>query len=48
MIGTTSRGSFNHDQTKHVKNGGHQKRRRVPKISKLNWTIYETKCLFKI
>ena len=23
MIETTSRGSFDHDQTKHVQNGGH-------------------------
>ena len=39
MIETTSRGSFNHDQMKHVKNGGHAERRRVPKRSKIGPTM---------
>ena len=30
MIETTSRGIFDHDQTKHVQNGGHAERPRVP------------------
>ena len=43
-------GSFNHDQTKHVKNGGHAVRRRVSKNFKIGSSLsfYRTKCLFKI
>ena len=50
MIETTSQGSFNYDQTEHVKNGGHAVRRRVPKSFKigLSLSFYGTKCLFKI
>ena len=39
MIETTSRGSFNYDRMKHVKNGEHAERRRVPKRSKSGPTM---------
>ena len=39
MIGTTSQGSFNHDQMKHIQNGGHVERRQVPKRSKIRQTM---------
>ena len=42
MIETTSRGSFNHDQMKHVKNGEHVERRRIPKSSKIGPTMRPT------
>ena len=39
MIETTSRGIFDHDQTKRVKNGGLCGGRRVPKRSKIGPTV---------
>ena len=39
MIETTSRGSFDHDQMKHVKYGGHAGRGRVPKRFKIGPTM---------
>ena len=38
MIETTSRGSFDHDQMKHIQNGGHAERPGVPIKSKI-WPI---------
>ena len=38
MIETTSRDSFNHNHMKHVQNGGHVDRRRVPLRFKLRPT----------
>ena len=46
MIETTSRGSFDHDKTKHVQNGGHAERPRVPIRSKI-WPIIRLNVLLK-
>ena len=46
MIKTTSRDSFDHDQTKHVKNGGQCGGRRVPKRSTV-WPTVRTNALLK-
>ena len=46
MTETTSRGSFDHDQTKHVQNGGHAERARVPISSKI-WPIMRPNVLLK-
>ena len=47
MIETTSGGSFDHGQTKHVQNGGHAERdASAHKVQ--NLAYYETKCLVEI
>jgi len=44
MIETTSLGSFNHDQTKHVQNGGWMWRGGECQT----WGYYEARCLVEI
>jgi len=45
MIETTSRGSFNHDQMKHVQNGGWMRGEEASGQKTPNWDYYEANFL---